>query len=55
MIANISNMVEPIIPNASRRIKKMLNLPDYKWEEEVISGDYKVNDLQVIYNRIDEK
>ncbi len=55
MIANISNMIAPIIPEASKRIKKMLNLPEYKWEEEVISGDYKVNDLQVIYNRLDEK
>ena len=32
----------------------MLNLSEYKWEEEEINGDLKVNNLQVLYNRIDE-
>ncbi len=55
MIANIANMIAPILPKASRKIKEMLNLPEYKWEEETISGDYKINNLQIIYNRFDEK
>lgn len=55
MIANISNMIAPIIPNASKRIKNMLGLPEFKWEEETLKGNYTIKDLQVIYNRIDEK
>ncbi len=53
MIANLANLVEPILPNASLKIKKMLNLPPYKWEEEIIKGDLKVEDLQMIYERLD--
>ena len=33
----------------------MLNLPDYKWEEAKIKGDYKIQDLQILYGRIEEK
>ncbi len=55
MIANIANMIAPILPNASLKIKNMLSLPKYKWEEEKISGDYKIKDLQIIYGRLDEE
>ncbi len=54
IIANIANMIKPILPNASKKIKEMLNLPEYKWEEQTISGDYKINNLQIIYDRLDE-
>ena len=33
----------------------MLNLPEYNWEEIKITGDYKVQDLTILYNRLDEK
>lgn len=55
MIANIANMIEPIMPNASLRIKKMLNLPEYKWAEEKISGDLKVNNVDILFQRIDDQ
>jgi len=55
MIANISNMIAPILPNASLKIKKMLNLPKYNWKEIRITGDYKVQDLSILYDRLDEK
>lgn len=55
MIANISNMIEPILSNASKKIKEMLSLPEYKWGEQEISGDYKINDLTILYERYDEK
>lgn len=55
MIANISNMIEPILPDASLKIKQMLSLPKYKFEECNISGEYKVNSLKVLYDRIEEK
>lgn len=55
MIANLSNLVEPVLPNASTKIKRMLNLNPYKWEEEMISGDYKLADVEILYNRLEEK
>lgn len=55
MMANIANLIAPILPHASIKIKDMLNLKEYKWEEEIIKGDYQINNLQVLYDRIDEK
>ena len=55
MIANIANMIAPILPNASKKIKAMLDLPEYTWNETEIKGDYKINDLQIIYSRLDEQ
>ena len=55
MIANMSNMITPILPHASKKIKEMLDLPEDKWEVTDIKGDYKIQDLQVLYDRIDEK
>ena len=55
IIANLSNLIEPVLPNASTKIKRMLNLNPYKWEEEMISGDYKLTDVEILYNRLEEK
>lgn len=55
MIANMSNMIAPILPHASEKIKEMLGLPEYQWEVTDIKGDYKTQNLQVLYDRIDEK
>ena len=55
MIANMANMIAPILPHASQKIKQMLDLPDYKWEETKIIGNYQIRNLQVLYDRIDEK
>lgn len=55
MIANISNMIAPVLPLASLKIKRMLNLPEYKWEEEKVKGNYKIRDLQVLYDKIQEE
>lgn len=55
MMANISNFIAPVLPHASLKIKNMLSLPKYKWEETKIEGDYHVQDLQILYDRIDEK
>lgn len=55
IIANIKNLIYPIMTNGSLKIKDMLNLNDCKWEEELISGDYKIKNLEVLYTRLDEK
>ena len=54
MISNIANLIEPFTPDASKKIKAMLSLPEYKWEVCNISGELKVNDIVLLYERIDE-
>ena len=46
MIANMSNMIAPILPHASQKIKEMLSLSKCNWKETKISGDFKINNLQ---------
>ena len=41
------------MPNTSKKIKKMLNLPDFKWEQITLKGDIKINELELLFNRID--
>ena len=55
MIANLANLIEPVLPNASAKLKKMLKLNPYKWEEEIITGNYKISNVEVLYNRLEEK
>ena len=55
MMANISNLIAPFMPLASKKIKKMLSLEEYKWEPVDISGNIKLNDLELLYNKIDVK
>lgn len=53
MIANLSNMIAPILPDASLKIKEFLALPTYKWGEQTICGNYHINELNVLFDRID--
>lgn len=55
MIANIANMIAPILPHASEKIKEMLSLPEFKWEEIKINGNLQIENFQVLYGKIDEK
>lgn len=55
MMANLSNLIAPFLPNASLKIKQMLSLPEFKWSVENISGDIKINNLELLFNRIDDK
>lgn len=55
MIANISNLINPFMPNTSAKIKDMLNLPEFKWEPEEISGNYKIQNTDLLFTRIEEK
>ena len=54
MINNISNLIAPFMPDASNKIRTMLSLPEYKWEVSSISGELKVNNLELLYYRIEK-
>ena len=53
MIANLSNMIYPILTDSAKKNKKILGLDKFVWEETKISGDIKINNLVILYNRID--
>lgn len=53
MIANIANLIHPILPNASKIIKEMLNIDGLKWEEELIKGEIRLKEVKLLYNRIE--
>lgn len=55
MIANIANLIAPILPKGSKKIKEMLSLPEYKWEPQCIKGNLSIKNLDILYDRIDEK
>lgn len=55
MISNISNLIEPFTPDASKKIKKMLSLPEYKWEVSNIKGELKIHNIALLFERIDDK
>ena len=54
MMANIANLIAPFIPDTSLKIKKMLNLKPFTWNEEVISGNININELELLFTRIEE-
>lgn len=53
MIANLSNLLNPFIPTSSNKIKEMLNLDEFKWEEYNLKGDIKINNLDLLFARMD--
>lgn len=54
IMANLSNLLNPFMPSSADKIKDMLSLKPFKWEEDRISGNIKINELQLLFNRIDE-
>ena len=55
IIANISNLIAPFLPDTSKKIKNILNLPEFSWDVCNINGDIKINNLELLFNRIEEE
>ncbi len=55
MIANIKNLLSPFIPTTAEKIKNMLDLDEIKWSEEEIKGDIKIQNADLLFQRIDNK
>lgn len=55
MIANMANLIHPFLPETSLKIKQMLSLKEYQWQEEVIKGDLKITSLAILFNRFEEE
>ena len=54
MMANMANMIYPILPNGSEKIRKILNIQEFEWKEQIINGDLKIENLKLLYDRIEE-
>lgn len=52
IISNLANLIYPFIPDTANKIKSMLSLKTFKWEPEIINGDLKINDLELLFQRI---
>lgn len=55
IMANMANIIAPVLPKASLKIKNMLGLPKAEWKVANILGEYQINNLNIIYDRIEEK
>lgn len=53
MIANLSNLLAPFIPDTCDRIKSLLSIKENGWNEVNLSGDIKLNDIGLLFQRID--
>lgn len=53
IIANISNLIAPFMPNTSLKIKEILDLQKFKWEPITLQGDIKINNLELLFNKIE--
>ena len=53
IIANLSNMLEPLIPEKTERIRKYLKLDKAKWEIITIDKEIDVsNSMEILFERI---
>ena len=55
MIANLSNLLRPFIPDTTDRIKSLLGIEENGWNEVTLSGDIKLNDIGLLFERIEVK
>ena len=52
-MANLSNLLNPFIPSSADKIKNMLGLKPFKWEEYQLDSDLKIKNLELLFNRIE--
>lgn len=55
IIANLSNLFEPIMPNAAAKIREYLNLGNPSWEFVRINSHIKLENIEPLFKRIDKK
>ena len=56
IIANLSNLFEPIMPAACKKIRKYLNLPEKPiWNFISVEPGLKLENIEPLFTRIDKK
>ncbi len=54
MMANIANLIEPFMPDTSNKLCEILKTSNKTFEEITISGDILINELPLLFNRIEQ-
>ena len=52
IIANLANLFEPVMPEASKKIQKYLDIDTSKWEEIEVKEEIKLDNLEPLFERI---
>ena len=52
IIANLSNLFEPFMPNACKQIREYLNIEKSKWEYIDIKDTIKLNNIEPLFTRL---
>ena len=52
IIANLSNLFEPFMPEACSKIRKYLKLQKPEWKYIKLENDVELNDIEPLFNRI---
>ncbi len=56
IIANLSNLFEPVMPTACNKIKEYLKLPkEGSWEFVTVQGGLKLENIEPLFSRIEKK
>ena len=52
IIANLSNLFEPIMPTACEKIRKYLDIKDKKWEYITVPAGLKLTTIEPLFERL---
>lgn len=55
LIANISNIMEPFMPDSSAKIRKIFGIEKATWNFVEINSGISLDNVEVLFNRFDEK
>ncbi|MBR4110599.1 MAG: methionine--tRNA ligase [Clostridia bacterium] len=55
LIVNISNIMEPFMPSASEKIRKVFNIEKAKWEMMILENEVELGEIEPLFVRYDEK
>lgn len=55
MVANIANLLSPFLPSTTAKINNMINVVETGWNEVLLDGNIKLNDIAILFDRIEDK
>lgn len=55
LIINIANIMEPFMPAASAKIRKVFNIEKAKWEMMILENEVELGEIEPLFVRYDEK
>lgn len=55
LIVNIANVMEPFMPNASAKIRKIFGIEKAKWELVILDREIELGEVEPLFVRYDEK